>query len=121
MWLCFLQELDEMSWIKGPRQLLSLGMYKITQDERISIVPPVRLMFGVNCKFYHQKSQDAKFRWVPFPTDIRGRAAGDSSFCLEEALIMFAATRLCEPVPNGTCPKRSTIRWKFFAMQLRLF
>ena len=48
----FLQELDEMSWIKGPRQLLSLGMFKITQDERITIVPPVRLSLGDNCEFW---------------------------------------------------------------------
>ncbi|VUZ53748.1 unnamed protein product [Hymenolepis diminuta] len=29
-----------MSWIKGPRQLISHGMYKIIEDERFSIVPP---------------------------------------------------------------------------------
>lgn len=45
-----------MSWIKGPRQLLSLGMYKITEDERISIVPPVRLLcyfsaYPLPCEF----------------------------------------------------------------------
>ncbi|KAH9283817.1 Opioid-binding protein/cell adhesion molecule -like protein [Echinococcus granulosus] len=36
-------ELDAMSWIKAPRQILSLGMYKVTEDERISIVPPTLL------------------------------------------------------------------------------
>uniref|UniRef100_A0A5K3F8N5 Ig-like domain-containing protein n=1 Tax=Mesocestoides corti TaxID=53468 RepID=A0A5K3F8N5_MESCO len=32
-----------MTWIKGPRQLISFGMFKITQEERISIVPPTLL------------------------------------------------------------------------------
>ncbi|VDK22936.1 unnamed protein product [Taenia asiatica] len=52
-------ELDEMSWIKGPRQLLSLGMYKITEDERISIVPPTLLKKrGFNLLIYPVTTMD---------------------------------------------------------------
>ncbi|KAL5968349.1 hypothetical protein TSMEX_003941, partial [Taenia solium] len=53
------EELDEMSWIKGPRQLLSLGMYKITEDERISIVPPTLLKKrGFNLLIYPVTTMD---------------------------------------------------------------
>ncbi|VDM33640.1 unnamed protein product [Hydatigera taeniaeformis] len=52
-------ELDKMSWIKGPRQLLSLGMYKITEDERISIVPPTLLKKrGFNLLIYPVTTMD---------------------------------------------------------------
>lgn len=45
--LNFSKELDEMSWIKGPRQLLTLGMFKITKDDRMSIVPPVSALLAL--------------------------------------------------------------------------
>ncbi|KAM7538062.1 hypothetical protein Aperf_G00000074094 [Anoplocephala perfoliata] len=53
-----------MSWIKGPRQLLTLGMFKITKNDRMTIVPPTLLKKrGINLLIYPvTKADDGVYR-----------------------------------------------------------